>query len=86
MKRFQTGLAAALCCGALSLLAGCDDGDHHGFFPPPPPPSKLDTAAPPALIPGARTRYLAEIAQGGRAEKTHIERSALAASRAYGLY
>ena len=45
-----------------------------------------DTAAPPALIPGARIRYLAEIAQGGRAEKAHIEKKALAASRAYGLH
>jgi methylmalonyl-CoA mutase len=45
-----------------------------------------DSAAPPALIPSARTRYLAEIAQGGRAEKAHIEKQAQAASRACGLY
>jgi len=45
-----------------------------------------DTAAPPALIPSARTRYLAEIAQAGRAEKACIETQAQAASRAYGLF
>ena len=48
--------------------------------------SSPETAAPPALIPGARTRYLAEIAHGGRAEKADIEKKAQAASRACGLY
>ena len=38
------------------------------------------------LIPGARVRYLAEIAQGGRDVKRHIEQQAEAASRAHGLY
>jgi len=45
-----------------------------------------DAAAPPALIPSARTRYLAEIAQGGRAEEARIEKQAQAASRAYGIH
>ena len=38
------------------------------------------------LIPGARTRYLAEIAQQGRGTRDHIERQVAAASRAFGLY
>ncbi len=38
------------------------------------------------LIPGARTRYLAEIAQGGREARVHIEAQVEAARRAYGLY
>jgi isobutyryl-CoA mutase len=39
-----------------------------------------------ALIPGARTRYLAEIAHGGRAARTRIETQVEAARRAFGLY
>jgi methylmalonyl-CoA mutase len=38
------------------------------------------------LIPGARTRYLAEIAQAGRTTHAKIEERARAASRAQGLY
>jgi methylmalonyl-CoA mutase len=38
------------------------------------------------LIPGSRSRYLAEIAAGGRKADTDIERVASAASRAYALY
>ncbi|HLJ38953.1 MAG TPA: methylmalonyl-CoA mutase family protein [Steroidobacteraceae bacterium] len=38
------------------------------------------------LIPGARTRYLADIAHGGRAARARIEEQAQAARRAYGLY
>ena len=49
----------------------------------------MDTAAtsatPPALIPGARVRYLSEIAEGGRATAARIEKQAQAASRACGL-
>jgi isobutyryl-CoA mutase len=47
-------------------------------------PTELHTRAP--LIPGARTRYLAEIAQAGRATRAHIEASVEAARRAFGLY
>jgi methylmalonyl-CoA mutase len=46
----------------------------------------VEAATPPALIPGTRIRYLAEIAQGGRAAAARIEKEAQAASRAYGLY
>ncbi len=38
------------------------------------------------LIPGARVRYLAEIAQSGRAARAATERQAAAAARAFGLY
>ena len=39
-----------------------------------------------ALIPGSRVRYLAEIARHGRSLREDIERRALAAHRAHGLY
>ena len=39
-----------------------------------------------ALIPGARTRYLAEIAEGGRAARARTEHQAESARRAFGLY
>ena len=38
------------------------------------------------LIPGSRTRYLAEIAQQGRATRERIERQVEAARRAFGVY
>ncbi len=47
-------------------------------------PTTLTARAP--LIPGARTRYLAEIAQGGRATRARIEAQVEAARRAFGLY
>jgi methylmalonyl-CoA mutase len=46
----------------------------------------VEAATPPALIPGPRTRYLAEIAADGRLAAARIEEEAQAASRAYGLY
>jgi isobutyryl-CoA mutase len=49
-----------------------------------PGPTELSTRAP--LIPGARTRYLAEIAQAGRAARTRLEAQSEAARRAFGLY
>ena len=49
-----------------------------------PGPTELTARAP--LIPGARTRYLAEIAQGGRAARARIEAQVEAARRAHGLY
>jgi methylmalonyl-CoA mutase len=45
-----------------------------------------EMVASPALIPAARTRYLAEIAAGGRAAGARIEQQAQAASLAHGLY
>src|ERR1700687_4789821 len=47
-------------------------------------PTELTTRTP--LVPGARTRYLAEIAQGGRAARARIEAQVEAARRAFGLY
>ncbi|HXW73808.1 MAG TPA: methylmalonyl-CoA mutase family protein [Steroidobacteraceae bacterium] len=49
-----------------------------------PGPTALSARTP--LIPGARTRYLAEIAHGGRAGRAHIEAQVEAARRAFGLY
>src|SRR6202045_2250533 len=49
-----------------------------------PGPTELTTRTP--LIPGARTRYLAEIAQGARATRVRIEAQVEAARRAFGLY
>jgi isobutyryl-CoA mutase len=49
-----------------------------------PGPTALTARTP--LIPGARTRYLAEIAQGGRATRSRIETQVEAARRAFGLY
>src|SRR5665213_4263506 len=46
----------------------------------------LEAPTPPALIPPARTRYLAEIAADARASAAQVEEQAVAASRAYGLY
>src|SRR5579862_9487379 len=72
-------LFAAICAALESKHIG--QGNWH-----------LDDAGPTtlsartALIPGARTRYLAEIAQGGREARTRIEKQVDAARRAYGLY
>src|SRR6202045_825119 len=49
-----------------------------------PGPTELTTRTP--LIPGARTRYLAEIAEGARAARARIEAQVEAARRAFGLY
>ncbi|HEY0768509.1 MAG TPA: methylmalonyl-CoA mutase family protein, partial [Steroidobacteraceae bacterium] len=47
-------------------------------------PTELTTRTP--LVPGARIRYLAEIAQGARAARARIEQQVEAARRAFGLY
>jgi isobutyryl-CoA mutase len=47
-------------------------------------PTELSVRTP--LIPGTRTRYLAEIAHGGRAARGRLEAQVEAARRAYGLY
>ena len=49
-----------------------------------PGPTALSARAP--LVPGSRTRYLAEIAQAGREARARIEAQVEAARRAYGLY
>src|SRR5438045_2032955 len=49
-----------------------------------PGPTELAPRTP--LVPGARTRYLAEIAHAGRAARARIEAQAQAARRACGLY
>ena len=48
--------------------------------------AQIDPQAREPLIPGARVRYLAEIARNGRAVREQIERQAQAASRAQGLH
>jgi isobutyryl-CoA mutase len=47
-------------------------------------PTELSARSP--LIPAARTRYLAEIAQGGRGTRARIDGQVEAARRAFGLY
>jgi methylmalonyl-CoA mutase len=49
-----------------------------------PGPTELTARAP--LIPGARTRYLADIAHAGRATRVRVEAQVAAARRAFGLY
>ena len=49
-------------------------------------PGPVELTAREPLIPGARVRYLAEIAQSGRAAREAAERQAAAASRAFGLH
>jgi isobutyryl-CoA mutase len=49
-----------------------------------PGPTALSARTP--LIPGPRTRYLAEIAHGGRAARVRIETEVEAARRAFGLH
>ncbi|HYB32808.1 MAG TPA: methylmalonyl-CoA mutase family protein, partial [Steroidobacteraceae bacterium] len=49
-----------------------------------PGPTELTARTP--LIPGARTRYLADIAQDGRATRARIEAQVEAARQAFGLY
>jgi isobutyryl-CoA mutase len=49
-------------------------------------PGPIDLTAREPLIPGARVRYLAEIAQNGRQARELTERQAAAAARACGLY
>src|SRR5256884_892597 len=49
-----------------------------------PGPTQLASGAP--LIPGSRTRYLAEIAEGRRAQRARIQAPTQSARRAFGLY
>jgi len=49
-------------------------------------PGPVELAQRDPLIPGARVRYLAEIAQSGRGARETTERQAAAAARAFGLY
>ncbi|MBW4051186.1 MAG: methylmalonyl-CoA mutase family protein [Proteobacteria bacterium] len=72
-------LFAALCAG----LAARGEGGV-GWDVSDPGPVELTEREP--LIPGSRVRYLAQIAQGGRAAHAATERQAVAAARAYGLH
>ncbi|HUO19803.1 MAG TPA: cobalamin-dependent protein, partial [Steroidobacteraceae bacterium] len=49
-------------------------------------PGDTELTARTPLIPGARTRYLADIAHGGRSARARAEEQAQAGRRAYGLY
>ncbi|MDE2049842.1 MAG: methylmalonyl-CoA mutase family protein, partial [Gammaproteobacteria bacterium] len=53
---------------------------------PVPDSDSVELTAREPLIPGARVRYLAEIAQSGRGTREATERQATAARRAFGLY
>jgi methylmalonyl-CoA mutase len=72
-------LFAALCAG---LAVRAEGG--MGWVPADPGPLQLAQREP--LIPGSRVRYLAEVAQAGRAARAATERQSVAAARAYGLY
>jgi methylmalonyl-CoA mutase len=71
-------LFAALCT-ALGRLEGQDAQRWRVDDPGP-----VQEVARQALVPGARVRYLAEIAEGGRTVAAEIERAAAAASLAHG--
>ncbi|MBS0379834.1 MAG: cobalamin-dependent protein [Proteobacteria bacterium] len=70
----------AAVCGALEAR---HIGGHSWAVAPAAPDTP---GARTALIPAARTRYLAEIAQSGRDTRARIETQAQAARRAYGLH
>jgi methylmalonyl-CoA mutase len=72
-------LFAALCVGLGARHVGSGDWRLADAGP-----TELTARTP--LIPGARTRYLAEIAHAGRASRARAEGQAQAARRAYGLY
>ena len=72
-------LFAALCRTLTEKRLGAARWELAG----PPPVQAVEREA---LIPGARVRYLAEIARHGRSLREDIERRALAAHRAHGLY
>jgi methylmalonyl-CoA mutase len=72
-------LFAALCASLAAKGIGTADWQVSD-----PGPTELIVREP--LIPGARVRYLAEIAQGGRGAREATERQAAAAHRACGLY
>jgi methylmalonyl-CoA mutase len=72
-------LFAALCAALAEKRIGT-----HSWALDDPGPTELAKRTP--LIPAARTRYLAEIAQGGRATRTRIEAQVEAARRAFGAY
>jgi isobutyryl-CoA mutase len=72
-------LFAALCAALAARHTGTGSW-HLGDAGP----TALTAGTP--LIPGSRTRYLAEIALAGRAARARAEEQAQAARRAYGLY
>src|ERR1700726_4842046 len=73
------GLFAAVCAALAAKQIGAASWELAD-----PGPTELTTRTP--LIPGARTRYLAEIAHGARATRVRIEAQVEAARRAFGLY
>ena len=75
VNRLFTALCAALTASRIGA-ASWDAAD----------PDPVDSATGAPLIPGARVRYLSEIAQNGRAAREVAERQASAAHRAHGLY
>jgi methylmalonyl-CoA mutase len=72
-------LFAAMCAALEAKHVG-----HGSWRLDDPGPTALTART--ALIPGSRTRYLAEIAQGGRGARARVEQQVDAARRAFGLY
>jgi isobutyryl-CoA mutase len=73
-------LFTALCKLLNDKVAAPDRQWNHGDVGP------TEFVSRDPLIPGTRTRYLAEIAGAGRKARANIEASVAAARRAYGLY
>jgi isobutyryl-CoA mutase len=70
--------------GAVCAALNASDAGHGKWELADLGPTQLDGGT--ALIPAARTRYLAEIAQSGRGSRARIEAAVEAARRAYSLY
>jgi len=72
-------LFAAMCHALTSKQIGSTSWQVEDVGP-------TDLVAREPLIPGQRTRYLAEIAQHGRGVREHLKEQAQAARRAFGIY
>ncbi len=82
-SRFNDSGVSRLFCAICGALDAKRIGERSWRLAEPGPAAPSARAP---LIPGARTRYLAEIAQAGRAARARIEKEVAAARRAFGLY
>jgi len=71
--------------GALCAQLATADPEHAGRWQLALPPARASTP-PQAIIPGSRSRYLAEIAEAGRRERTRADAQADAAGHAQACY